>query len=291
MLVFAENRQRDHAAIIAIMIVRLYQTKSFWLQVVYNPVMNAQIVISEFKKFCQTNFGQERAKKEKAYLYSELKHYGLSFGLREKFLRDNKQQLIQLSKKEVLTLVKLLWQQPSFEERMLALDILVLHKDKLTPADLPLLETLMRASKGWALLDNFIIQVMPHLLSEYPQTYNVLKKWIKDDDFWVRRSALLSQLLFFRQGKDGDKDLFFQMAADQLDESWIDKLYKDKLQNKRAKFFIRKAIGWTLREMSRKHPQTVVDFVKKYQHQMSGLTRREATRKLPAKYSISTVTI
>lgn len=273
------------------MIVRLYQTKSFWLQVVYNPVMNAQIVISEFKKFCQTNFGQERAKKEKAYLYSELKHYGLSFGLREKFLRDNKQQLIQLSKKEVLTLVKLLWQQPSFEERMLALDILVLHKDKLTPADLPLLETLMRASKGWALLDNFIIQVMPHLLSEYPQTYNVLKKWIKDDDFWVRRSALLSQLLFFRQGKGGDKDLFFQMAADQLDESWIDKLYKDKLQNKRAKFFIRKAIGWTLREMSRKHPQTVVDFVKKYQHQMSGLTRREATRKLPAKYSISTVTI
>lgn len=291
MLVFAENRQRDHAAIIAIMIVRLYQTKSFWLQVVYNPVMNAQIVISELKKFCQTNFGQERAKKEKAYLYSELKHYGLSFGLREKFLRDNKQQLIQLSKKEVLTLVKLLWQQPSFEERMLALDILVLHKDKLTPADLPLLETLMRASKGWALLDNFIIQVMPHLLSEYPQTYNVLKKWIKDDDFWVRRSALLSQLLFFRQGKGGDKDLFFQMAADQLDESWIDKLYKDKLQNKRAKFFIRKAIGWTLREMSRKHPQTVVDFVKKYQHQMSGLTRREATRKLPAKYSISTVTI
>ncbi len=59
---------------------------------------------------------------------------------------------------------------------------------------------------------------------------------------------------------------------------------QDKLQNKRAKFFIRKAIGWTLREMSQKDPKVVFEFLKANKNKMSGLSFREGSRKLPESF-------
>ena len=237
--------------------------------------------LKDYQAFLKTHSNPERANKEKAYLYSDLKHYGLVFGKREQFLKQYKNKLSELTKAEILTLVEILWLQPSFEERILAIDLLVKIAKNLDLNDLPLVEKLMRQSRGWALLDNLVIPIMPYFLEKYPKTYQVLKKWIQDKDFWVRRSALLSQLLFFRKNIGGNRDLFFQMAKSQFDESWIDKVYQDRLQNKRAKFFIRKAIGWVLREMSQKQPEIVFQFLKENKNQMSGLSFREGSRKLP----------
>ena len=178
-------------------------------------------------------------------------------------------------------LVEALWQGASFEERVLATDILVFSKAKFNESDLSKIERLVKECKGWALLDNLVIPIMPYFLKKYPKTNQVLKKWIQDKDFWVRRSALLSQLLFFRKNIGGNRDLFFKMAKSQFDENWIDKIYLDKLQNKRARFFIRKAIGWVLREMSQKQPEVVFQFLKENKNQMSGLSFREGSRKLP----------
>ena len=55
------------------------------------------------------------------------------------------------------------------------------------------------------------------------------------------------------------------MAKSQFDESWIDETYKNTQDKKRALFFIRKAIGWVLREMSQQKPKVVINFLKKYQ--------------------------
>ena len=46
-------------------------------------------------------------------------------------------------------------------------------------------------------------------------------------------------------------------------------------------FFIRKAIGWILREMSKKRPELVADWVIARKSRMSGLTLREAVRRMP----------
>jgi 3-methyladenine DNA glycosylase AlkD len=61
---------------------------------------------------------------------------------------------------------------------------------------MPLIEKLMKESKGWMLLDELIIPIMPILLERDRRAYAYLDKWIKDNDFWARRSALLSQLIF-----------------------------------------------------------------------------------------------
>ena len=234
----------------------------------------------EYKKFLQLHKNKERAKKAKRYLYSDLKHYGVDTTTKRKFYKKWKNQIANLSKKEALEYVRYFWKQPSFEERTIAVGIINDHKEKLTVSDLPLIEKLMRESKGWAFLDSLIIPIMPVILSQDKKNYKILEKWIKDNDFWVRRSALLAQNHYFRKNK-GNKKLFFKLARSQFDETWIDTLYKNPLQKKRARFFIRKAIGWALREMSEKDPETVFAFLQENKENMSGLSFREGSRKLP----------
>jgi 3-methyladenine DNA glycosylase AlkD len=54
--------------------------------------------------------------------------------------------------------------------------------------------------------------------------------------------------------------------------------------SKDERFFIRKAMGWALRELATCQPEWVLRFVQKYQSEMAGLTYREATRKLPPEF-------
>jgi len=92
----------------------------------------------------------------------------------------------------------------------------------------------------------------------------VLDRWATDENFWVRRAALLALLRPLRRG-EGDFDRFARYADMMLAE---------------REFFIRKAIGWVLREVSKKRPALLRELVASHGAQMSGLTRREATKYL-----------
>ena len=252
--------------------------------------MNQKKFIKEYKDFLKENSNKKRAIKGKAYLYSDLKHYGVSVGKRKEFIKAYKKEIQALDKKETLNLVNALWSDEYFEVRAMGLTVLNLHVQDITKKDMSVVEKMMRESGGWAFLDSLIIPIMPVLLEKDKSIYSYLKKWIKDDDYWVRRSALLSQLLFFRKGEGGDRDLFFSMAKSQFDESWIDELYEGE-NRKRARFFIRKAIGWTLREMSIKNPKVVYKFIEENKNDMSGLSFREGSRRLPEKLQKKLVSV
>lgn len=122
---------------------------------------------------------------------------------------------------------------------------------------------LVRQSACWAHVDWLATKIVPHALPDAPGT--LLRRWARDDDFWVRRTALLAQLDVLRAG-GGDFALFAELAVPMLGEK---------------EFFIRKAIGWILRDTSKKRPELVRDFVAEHGSKMSGLTLREATRRLP----------
>ena len=92
------------------------------------------------------------------------------------------------------------------------------------------------------------------------------KRYLKSDlDFWVRRSALLALLPGIRHGQP-DLARFGRYATPMLPEK---------------EFFIRKAIGWVLREISKKDPAYVAEWTRGHLDQMSGVTFREAVRRLP----------
>lgn len=80
----------------------------------------------------------------------------------------------------------------------------------------------------------------------------------------LRRSALLAHLRPLRAG-DGDFDRFSRFADVMLQE---------------REFFIRKAIGWVLRDTAKKRPDLVFEWLQPRAHRASGVTIREAIRPL-----------
>jgi 3-methyladenine DNA glycosylase AlkD len=95
----------------------------------------------------------------------------------------------------------------------------------------------------------------------------VLDRWAIDDDFWLRRSAMLALLRPLRRG-DGDFTRFARYAAAMLDE---------------REFFIRKAIGWVLRETAKERPDLVYQWLLPQCTAASGVTVREAVKYLSSR--------
>lgn len=210
----------------------------------------------------------ERAEQEKAYLKSELDHLGVSMPrIRAVTLAACPPDI------DHATLVRLaeeLWAEPVHELRVAAAEALEAHADRLGPPDLRLLERLVRDSRTWALVDGLAASVVGAVVERvgtgHPTVSATLDRWAQDDDFWVRRAALLSLLVPLRQG-GGDFARFGRYADAMLAE---------------REFFIRKAIGWVLRDTSRKRPELVAEWVAPRVGRMSGLTLREAVKHLPA---------
>jgi 3-methyladenine DNA glycosylase AlkD len=206
-----------------------------------------------------------RAEGEKAYLKSDLDFTGtLNAAVRAEVVRLDR--TLALDHAQLVALVEALWDRPVFERRLAAAFLLQRHARTLGIADLELLGRLVRASRTWALVDELAVHVLGRMVDADPTGMSpVMDRWATDDDFWVRRSSLLAELRPIRNGADLDR--FLQRADRMLDE---------------REFFIRKAIGWVLREAGKRRPQDVVDWLAPRTHRASGVTMREAVKYLPA---------
>jgi 3-methyladenine DNA glycosylase AlkD len=148
---------------------------------------------------------------------------------------------------------------------MAAAEILTLAAPRLGAGDLTTVELLLRESGTWALVDGLAVNVAGVIALRDPASWPVIDRWAADADFWVRRSALLALLPGVRAGRP-DLPRFTRYAQPLLDE---------------REFFIRKAIGWVLREISRRDPDWVAGWTQDHLSEMSGVTFREAVRRLP----------
>ena len=202
----------------------------------------------------------ERAEHERRYLKSSLKHFGASVPA----IRKVAKEAGRLERAELLDLVDELWARPVHECRALAVELLDLGAAVLEPGDLAMIERLVRESGTWALVDNLAASVAGPLVERHPELLAQLDRWAGDEDFWVRRSALLAQLLALRRG-EGDFERFGRHADAMLEE---------------REFFIRKAIGWVLRDTSRKRPALVFGWLLPRADRASGVTLREAVKYL-----------
>jgi 3-methyladenine DNA glycosylase AlkD len=149
---------------------------------------------------------------------------------------------------------------------MAAVELLDLRSELLLAADITLLDRLIRESKTWALVDGLAASVAGSLVERCPELGDALDGWSTDADFWVRRSSLLALLGPMRRG-NGDFARFGRYADEMLEE---------------REFFIRKAIGWVLREAGKKQPELVRGWLLPRAQRASGLTVREAIKHLPA---------
>lgn len=207
----------------------------------------------------------DRAAHERRYLKSELRHLGVSVPGIRRVVAAFARRHPDLRRSDLLRLVRELWRVPVHERRMAAVELLDRYGPLLKPTDLRLVERLIRRSKTWALVDPLAITVAGGLVERFPELAVELDRWAADRDFWVRRSALLALLGPLRKG-EGDFRRFAVYADGMLEE---------------PEFFIRKAIGWVLRETGKARPQLVARWLRPRAARASGVTVREAVKYLP----------
>ena len=205
----------------------------------------------------------ERAAAERAYLKSELDHYGTSVPATRAAVSEAVRGLA-LDHDAVVGIAEQLWAEPIHERRAAAAELLEQRVDLLDAADLPLLERLLRESRTWALVDNLAASVVGPIAERDPSVTEVLDRWADDPDFWIRRSALLANLIALRRGA-GDFERFGRYADAMVEEK---------------EFFIRKAIGWVLRDTGRLRPDLVYEWLLPRASRAAGLTVREAVKYL-----------
>ena len=206
----------------------------------------------------------DRAEGQRAYLKVDLDHLGVPVPE----LRREVRECLRHSASDhdgVVVLVERLWDHRLFEARLAAVEVLRERRDLLTTEDLPLLERLLRDCGTWALLDPLSADVVGSL-AEREDLGAALDAWVVDEDVWLRRAALLSQLVPLRRG-DGDPTRFLRDA---------DALLEDRSS------WVRKAIGWVLRETGRRRPELVAQWLLPRVSRASGVTVREAVKPLPA---------
>jgi 3-methyladenine DNA glycosylase AlkD len=207
-----------------------------------------------------------RAEKERAYLKSELVFLGVGVPAMRRLVRACWKQNGGLDHDDLIATVERLWGSDMHEQRMAAVELLRLAPPTaLSIDDGPMVEQLIRTSRTWAYVDSLAADVVGALVASSPNAWGpVLDRWASDEDFWIRRSALLSLLVPLRQG-GGDFEQFSRYADAMLDE---------------REFFIRKTIGWVLRDTSRRRPELVADWIEPRVARASGVTVREAVKHL-----------
>ena len=226
--------------------------------------MDVQRLVRQIDTELRAHGTPARAEHEKGYLKSTRVHYGTSVPAIRSIAKAVGLQHPRIEHDDLVATVRALWSMPAHEDRMVAVELLEVYADRLEAVDIALVEQMLRESGTWALVDGLAASVAGRLFEQHSELGEVLDRWSVDDDFWIRRSALLALLVPLRRG-DGDFERFGRYADAMLHEK---------------EFFIRKAIGWVLRDTARKRPAMVFDWLLPRAGRASGVTMREAVKPL-----------
>jgi 3-methyladenine DNA glycosylase AlkD len=152
-----------------------------------------------------------------------------------------------------------LWKLPEREYQYLTGDLLDRYHKLLTPDSLPHLQKLLQQKQWWDSVDQLTGRVVGPLVLKHPELRREMDRWSRHPDFWLRRAAIIHQLA---HGPHTDSRRLFDYCAGNARD---------------PEFFIRKAIGWALRQYARQNPEAVRDFVQAHA-ELSPLSRREALK-------------
>ncbi|MBT2538659.1 DNA alkylation repair protein [Arthrobacter sp. ISL-69] len=150
------------------------------------------------------------------------------------------------------------------EERYAAIDLTASKLVRTDLAMVPVYEEIIRTGAWWDLVDGVEDRLGRLLQAHRDVLTPVLLQWSTDPDFWIRRSSITAQL-----GAKSNTDT--GLLATVIEANLADR-----------EFFIRKAIGWALREYAKTDPAWVRQFAATHGAALSPLSLREALRNLPA---------
>jgi 3-methyladenine DNA glycosylase AlkD len=212
----------------------------------------------------------QRAPGMQAYMKSALPFRGVSAPVLRKVVRPVLDRHPLPDRASWESAVRTLWDEAGFREEWYAAIALTGHRSYRAhqdPATLGLYLHLVRTGAWWDVVDDIAGNRVGPILRAHAGTVTpVVSAWAHDENLWVRRTAILCQL-----GSGSGTDLALLRGV--LEANLADSVHG-------SEFFIRKAVGWALRQYARTDPDWVRAFVAEHADELSGLSRREALKHL-----------
>ncbi|MGG7178690.1 DNA alkylation repair protein [Clostridium paraputrificum] len=213
-------------------------------------------IINKFKE----NRNEENSKSMKKYMKDKFEFLGIKSPLRKEL---QKEFLKGIDKNSTIDkeLVKYLWDQEYREFQYLALDYLVKEKKKLQKEGITFIKELITTKSWWDTVDLIDSHLVGQICEKYPELVDeYILRWSQAESMWLRRTAILYQLKY----------------KEKTNKEVLERVIKDNIEDKR--FFIQKAIGWSLREYSKVNKEWVRDFISN--NNLSSLSIREGSKYL-----------
>ncbi|MFC8126780.1 DNA alkylation repair protein [Streptomyces sp. NPDC057302] len=204
----------------------------------------------------------QRAAQARAYMKDVAPFLGLPSPLRRELARTVLAGLPHPDEADCTAIALRSWALPEREYAYFAVDYLRRYGKHLSSGFLPVARHLVTAVSWWDTVDALAAHVVGGLVAADPELKAEMDAWIGDEDLWVARTALLHQLRY----KDAtDTERLFTYCL---------------RRSGHPDFFIRKAIGWCLREYAKTDPGAVRDFVERERGCLAPLSAREALKHL-----------
>ncbi|TXD37278.1 DNA alkylation repair protein [Lujinxingia vulgaris] len=225
----------------------------------FNPSPIAHRVSQHLQALADPN----KAEKMAAYMKTSMPFYGVQAGPRDQIVKAIAPNIHLATHDDYVALIETLWALPHREEKYIAIRLARRFKPFISLASLPLYERLIRDGEWWDFTDEIATHLVGTVLKKSPdQTWPTLDRWLLNPNLWIRRAALLAQN---RLKSHTDPQKLFAYCLHLADEE---------------DFFIRKAIGWALREYARTNPDAVRTFLTQHHDTLSPLSIREASKHL-----------
>jgi len=217
--------------------------------------------LEDLSKRFSKNEDPDRAFQMKKYMKNLFPFFGIQANPRRAICSQFLKDYGMPEKRDLFELIKLLWEKDEREFQHFGVELAQKFKNNIEKNDLELFQWMIVNKSWWDTVDF----IAPNLVGNYLRLYNqhsgqVMRKWLDSGNMWLQRTTLIFQLKY-KENTD------------------VDLLTRQILALKDSKeFFIRKAIGWALREYSKTNPDWVREFVDKTK--LSGLSTREALKRI-----------
>ncbi|MFH8613071.1 DNA alkylation repair protein [Streptomyces sp. NPDC018029] len=204
----------------------------------------------------------ERAAQMRAYMKDIAPFLGLASPVRRDLSRAVLAGTPRPDETDCTAIALRCWELPEREYAYFAVDYLRRHVRRCSSDFLPVARHLVTTRSWWDTVDLLAAHVVGGLVAADPELRTAMDEWIEDENLWVARTALLHQL---RYKSATDPERLFAYCV---------------RQSGHPDFFLRKAIGWCLREYAKTDPEAVRAFVERERWRLAPLSVREALKNL-----------
>ncbi|MFQ6609389.1 MAG: DNA alkylation repair protein [Fidelibacterota bacterium] len=219
-----------------------------------------KLILSELVERFKKSENPVRAKQQQVYMKNKMEYWGYSSGETRLIAAHVFKLYPPNNKDEYRRILLYLFKHGTRREEWYAAVFMARkYKKFIIPELINTYVEIVKISQWWDIVDSVASNLIGPALRD-KELRDYLIPWIQDENMWIRRTALLTQLNY----KDLTdfpllKELILQVAHEQ-------------------EFFIRKAIGWALRQYSYTNPKAVLRLIVEKGNQLSNLSIREAQK-------------